>query len=71
MDVLPLLRNTRGNPCEPNVWVDGALQNSVVAWELRSYLIGARWMEVYPSTANRPPEFTSIRDCGAIVIWTG
>jgi len=71
MDVLPLLRNSLGNPCQPNVWLDGALQNSVVAWELRTYLIGARWMEVYPSSANRPPEFTSTGDCGALVIWTG
>ncbi|MCE9601773.1 MAG: carboxypeptidase-like regulatory domain-containing protein [Gemmatimonadetes bacterium] len=71
MDVLPLLRNSLGNPCQPNVWVDGALQNSVVAWELRTYLIGARWMEIYPSSANRPPEFTSSGDCGALVIWTG
>jgi hypothetical protein len=71
MDVLPLLRNSLGNACQPNVWVDGALQNSVVAWELRTYLIGARWMEVYPSSANRPPEFTSSGDCGALVIWTG
>jgi hypothetical protein len=71
MDVLPLLRNSLGNACQPNVWVDGALQNSVVAWELRTYLIGARWLEVYPSSANRPPEFTSSGDCGALVIWTG
>ena len=71
MDVLPLLRNSLGNACQPNVWVDGALQNSVVAWELRTYLIGARWLEVYPSSANRPPEFTSSKDCGALVIWTG
>lgn len=71
MDVLPLLRNSLGNPCQPNVWVDGALQNSVVAWELRTYLIGARWLEIYPSSANRPPEFTSSKDCGALVIWTG
>jgi hypothetical protein len=69
-DALPLLRNSRGNPCTPIVWVDGALQNNVVAWELRTYLIGARWMEVYPSSANRPPEFTSSADCGALVVWT-
>ncbi len=71
MDAMPLMRNSRGTPCMPNVWIDGALQFSVAAWELRTYLMGARWMEVYPSSANRPPEFTSSTDCGALVVWTG
>ena len=70
MDALPLLRNSLNNPCMPNVWIDGALQHNVAAWELRTYLMGARWMEVYPSSANRPPEFTSSGDCGALVVWT-
>ena len=70
MDAMPLMRNSRGAPCMPNVWVDGALQYNVAAWELRTYLMGARWMEVYPSSANRPPEFTSSTDCGALVVWT-
>ena len=71
IDAMPLMRNSRGSPCMPNVWIDGALQFNVAAWELRTYLMGARWMEVYPSSANRPPEFTSTTDCGALVVWTG
>lgn len=69
-DALPLLRDSQGSSCRPNVWVDGALLFNVEAWELRTYLMGARAMEVYPSPTNRPPEFTSSRDCGALVIWT-
>ena len=68
-DAQPYMQNSQMLPCRPNLWYNGARIGTWTAWELRTLLIGAKRMEVYPRPSNVPPQFTSTDDCGAIVIW--
>ncbi|MBX7120284.1 MAG: carboxypeptidase-like regulatory domain-containing protein [Gemmatimonadaceae bacterium] len=68
-DALPVMQNSRMQPCQPNLWYNGALISSWTAWELRTFLIGAKRMEVYPRPANQPPQFLTTNDCGSIAVW--
>lgn len=70
IDALPLMRNSRGGLCVPNVMLDGALIPNVGAWELRTYLLGSKRMEIYPYAGTRPAEFPQGIDCGVIAIWS-
>lgn len=69
-DAQPYMQNSQMLPCRPNLWYNGARIGTWTAWELRTLLIGAQRMEVYPRPSNVPPEFTAIDDCGAIAIWS-
>lgn len=69
-DAQPYMQNSQMLPCRPNLWYNGARIGTWTAWELRTLLIGAKRMEVYPRPSNVPPAFTSIDDCGAIAIWS-
>lgn len=69
-DALPIMQSSRMQPCQPNLFVNGARVNSWSAWELRTMLIGAKRMEVYPRPAMQPPNYINTNDCGTIAIWT-
>lgn len=69
-DALPYMQSSRMEPCQPNLWYNGARLNQWEAWELRTLLIGAKRMEVYPRPGNVPPQFFSNSDCGVIAVWS-
>lgn len=69
-DALPIMRNGRGDMCVPNILFDGTLISNAGAWELRTYLVGSKRMEVYPYAGTRPSEFPQGIDCGVIAIWS-
>ncbi|MCC7003136.1 MAG: carboxypeptidase regulatory-like domain-containing protein [Gemmatimonadaceae bacterium] len=69
-DALPIMRDGRGDMCVPNILFDGTLISNIGAWELRTYLVGSRRMEVYPYAGTRPAEFPQGIDCGVIAIWS-
>ena len=69
-DALPIMYNSRMNPCQPNVFLNGAHIYSWSAWELRTMLIGAKRMEIYSRPALQPPQFLNTNDCGSIIIWS-
>lgn len=69
-DALPIMYNSRMNPCQPNVFLNGAHIYNWSAWELRTMLIGAKRMEIYSRPALQPPQFLNANDCGSIIIWS-
>ncbi len=69
-DALPVMQNSRMQPCMPNLFLNGSHVYGWTAWELRTMLIGAKRMEVYPRPAMQPPQFLNMNDCGSIVVWT-
>ncbi len=68
-DALPVMQSSRMQPCQPNLWYEGARIYNWSAWELRTLLIGASRVEVYPRPANQPPQFLTENDCGSILVW--
>ncbi len=68
--VKPWLTNSVGKECEPVVWIDGAVSRYSTGWEIQEYLRNARQLEVYARAEQRPVEFITSEDCGALVIWT-
>jgi hypothetical protein len=69
-DAMPLMKNSRGQFCRPNLYVNGAHLYAWEAWELRIMLLGAKRMEVYQRPAMQPPQFLNMNDCGSIIIWS-
>lgn len=68
-----LVRFTRwahkGGSCAPRVWLDGVIGRGLEVDDVPSTDVEA--MEVYPSAASVPSEFTAAEfDCGVIAIWT-
>lgn len=69
-DALPIMQNSRMEPCMPNLFLNGSHIYNWSAWELRTMLLGAKRMEIYPRPAMQPPQFLNTTDCGTIVVWT-
>jgi hypothetical protein len=67
-----LLMGGRGQPCEPELYIDGAHMPRDMTGDLdflvRADEIGG--MEIYNSPTETPAQFNSFAACGAIVIWT-
>ena len=68
-----LVRFTRwshkGGSCAPRVWVDGVIAKGLELDDIPSTDVEA--LELYPSAASVPSEFTAAEfDCGVVAIWT-
>lgn len=68
-----LVRFTRwshkGGSCAPRVWLDGVVARGLELDDIPSTDVEA--MELYPSAASVPSEFTAPEfDCGVVAIWT-
>jgi outer membrane cobalamin receptor len=71
-----LLRNVRGEPCEPDVWIDGvrvSLSAGGAAGTTLDDLVSPTEivaMEIYSSPMRVPSQYASLSGCGSLVIWT-
>lgn len=59
--------------CQPTVFLDGMRMANVAGFGIESFVnsMDVRALEVYPRSAGLPAQFTTMDQCGAIVIWTG
>ncbi len=69
-DPQPYMLNSYNQPCRPILWYNGARLMTWEPWELRTMLIGAKRMEVYPRPGQVPAQLLSNENCGAIAVWT-
>ena len=68
-----LMRADITGRCRPEVFIDGARMFNDPSFPLNSIVAtqDIRAVEVYSRSLTVPPEFGSMSQCGAIVIWTG